>query len=116
MQADRQGPNWSGGLPEGGPPDPTVPMPGVGQAYAFFMTTIRVQVDARSEEVTEVVVDEGLMRQPMLVLGPAGEVVPSEVYDRVVAITASAEWPSWDYGSVRVTGHTNSFTPNDSDG
>jgi hypothetical protein len=101
MQAEPRSPNWSGGLPEGGPPDPTVPVPDAGRVYAYFMTTIRVEVDAGSEVVTEAVVDEGLMQQPTLVLGPAGEAVPAAVRDRVASITARAEWPSWDYGSVR---------------
>ena len=51
-------PNWSGGLPDHGPPDPTIPLDSDGPVYAFFVTTVRVEVDARSEDVTEVLVDE----------------------------------------------------------
>ncbi len=94
-------PSWSAGLPDHGPPDPTIPLDADGPVYAFFMTTVRVEVDARSEEVTEVLVDEGTMRQPTLVLRADGGAVTERERDRVAWITSRSEWPSWDYGSVR---------------
>lgn len=89
------------GLPDHGPPDPTIPLDTDGPVYAFFMTTIRVELDPRSEGVTEVLVDEGTMRQPTLVLRADGGPVTEHERDRAAWITSTAEWPSWDYGTVR---------------
>ncbi len=71
-----------------------------GSLYAYFSTTIRVEVDPHTEEVVEVLIDEDLMRQPTMVLGLDGGPVPEAVRDHVASITSVAEWPSWDYGSV----------------
>lgn len=73
---------------------------GDGPMYAYFATTIRVEVDPFTEEVVEVVVDESLMRQPTQVLGVDGGPVTEAVRDQVASITSVAEWPTWDYGSV----------------
>lgn len=94
-------PNWSTGLPDNGPPDATIPLDTDGPVYAFFMTTVRVEVDPRTEEIIEVLVDEGTMRQPTLVLRADGGAVTERERDRVAWISSRSEWPSWDYGQVR---------------
>lgn len=72
-----------------------------GPVYAFFMATIRVEIDPLEEAVTEVVVDEASMEQPTLVVGPEGEPVSDARRDHAATIVSRAEWPSWDYGSAR---------------
>lgn len=96
-------PSWSADLPRGGPGPPGTPVDGDGPMYAFFMTTIRVEVDPRTEEVTEVLVDEDSMQQPTLVLRTSGGAVTPDEHQRVAWITSRSEWPSWDYGSVRAS-------------
>ncbi len=58
-------------------------------------------MDARSEEVTEVLVDDGPMRQPTLVLRADGGAVTERERDRVAWITPCSERPRGDDGSVR---------------
>jgi hypothetical protein len=94
-------PDGSAGLPEQGPPDPGTPLDVDGPLYAFFMTTIRVEVDPGAEEVAEVLVDEGTMRHPTLIVRADGGPVTEPERERVAWITSRSEWPSWDYGSVR---------------
>ena len=76
-------------------PDGTMPI------YAFFMTTIRVEIDLDQGAVTEVVVDEGSMEVPTLVVDRDGRPIAAETLVAVRRIADTAEWPSWDYGSAR---------------
>ena len=69
--------------------------------YAFFMTTIRVEIDLAEQSVTEVVVDEGTMEVPTLIVDSDGFPVTAETKAAARWIADPAEWPSWDYGSAR---------------
>lgn len=97
--ADR--PNWSQTLPERGPGDLGAVSDDAGPVYAFYMATIRVEVDPRSEEVTEVLVDEGTMEHPTMIARDDGSSLTGLDRDRVAVILSRAEWPTWDYGSAR---------------
>jgi hypothetical protein len=69
--------------------------------YAFYMTTIRVEVDLDEGSVTEVVVDEASMDVPTLVVDRDGRAIAAETVAAARFIADTAEWPSWDYGSAR---------------
>jgi len=69
--------------------------------YAFSMTTIRVEIDLDEGSVTGVVVDEGSMEVPTLVVDVDGRPIAAETVSAVRRIADTAEWPSWDYGSAR---------------
>jgi hypothetical protein len=69
--------------------------------YAFYMTTIRVEIDLDEGAVTEVVVDEGSMEVPTLVVDRDGRAIAAETLATVRRIADTTEWPSWDYGSAR---------------
>lgn len=58
MTAEPQDPNWSHRLPDRGPGELGPIEEDGGPVFAFYMTTVRVEVDPRSEEVIEVIVDE----------------------------------------------------------
>jgi hypothetical protein len=72
-----------------------------GPVYAFYFATIRVEIDPRDEWVNEVLVDEGSMAVPTLVVEADGRPLTGAARDAAVAIASHAEWPSWDYGSTR---------------
>jgi hypothetical protein len=72
-----------------------------GPVYAFYFATIRVEIDPRDESVNEVLVDEGSMADPALIVGADGIPLTGAERDAAVAIASHAEWPSWDYGSTR---------------
>lgn len=69
--------------------------------YAFYFATIRVEIDPRDESVNEVLVDEGSMADPTLIVEADGRPLIGAARDAAVAIASHAEWPSWDYGSTR---------------
>lgn len=69
--------------------------------YAFYTTTIRVEIDLDKGLVTEVVVDEASMEVPMLVVDRDGRPIAAETATAARWIADTAEWPSWDYGSAR---------------
>ncbi len=69
--------------------------------YAFYMATIRVEIDPHYEAVTDVLVDEGTMMHPTLIARVDGTTVTGTERDLAEAILSRAEWPSWDYGSAR---------------
>ena len=96
-----QEPNWSARMPEHGPGQRGF-MPGDDRPlYAFYMATIRVEIDPHDEAVTDVLVDEGTMMHPTLIARADGTTVSGAERDRAEAILSRAEWPSWDYGSAR---------------
>jgi hypothetical protein len=72
-----------------------------GPVYAFYFATIRVEIEPGDESVTEVLVDEGSMALPTLIVGADGIPLTGADRDAAVAIASHAEWPSWDYGSTR---------------
>lgn len=69
--------------------------------YAFYSTTIRVEIDLDEGSVTEVVVDEASMAVPLLVVDRDGRSIAAESVAAARRIADTAEWPSWDYGSAR---------------
>lgn len=69
--------------------------------YACYMTTIRVEIDLAEGSVAEVVVDDGSMEVPTLVVDRDGRPITSEMLATVRWIADTSEWPSWDYGSAR---------------
>lgn len=101
MTSEPQEPNWSHRLPDRGPGKPGPIEDEDAPVFAFYMTTIRAEVDPRTEEVIEVIVDEGLMGQPTLVTRLDGSIISGADRDRVDAILSRAEWPTWDYGTTR---------------
>ena len=101
MTSEPQGPNWSRHLPVQGPGDLGPVQDEDAPVFAFYMTTVRVEVDPRSEEVIEVIVDEGPMGQPTMVTRLDGSIISGADRDRVNAILSRAEWPTWDYGTAR---------------
>lgn len=100
MTTDPRHPNWSRRLPEHGPGDLGPVEDGDGSVFAFYMAAIRVEVDPRTEEVIEVIVDEGTMAQPTMIARLDGSVINGADRDRVNAILSRAEWPTWDYGTT----------------
>lgn len=94
-------PNWSQRLPERGPGDLGSVEGDDGPVFAFYMTAVRVEVDPRTEEVIEVIVDEGTMEHPTMVARRDGSAIVGVERDRVGAILSRAEWPTWDYGTAR---------------
>lgn len=96
-----QRPNWSERMPEHGPGQHRETFGGDEPIYAFYLATIRVEIDPREEAVTDVLVDEGTMSHPALIAQADGTAVTGADRDRVEAILSTAEWPSWDYGSAR---------------
>ena len=96
-----QDPNWSARMPEHGPGRRS-PVSGDDRPiFAFYMATIRVEIDPHDEAVTDVLVDEGTMMHPTLIAGADGTMVTGTERDRAEVILSTAEWPSWDYGSAR---------------
>ena len=94
-------PNWSRRLPERGP-GALGPMPeGGGPVFALYLAAVRVEVDPDTEEVIEVIVDEATMEEPAMVARYDGSTVAGADRDRVRAVLARSEWPSWDYGTAR---------------
>lgn len=94
-------PNWSRHLPVRGPGD-LGPIEGEeAPVFAFDMTAVRVEVDPRTEEVIEVIVDEGTMERPMMVARPDGSVISGADRNRVNVILSRAERPTWDFGTTR---------------
>lgn len=69
--------------------------------YAFYSTTIRVEIDLDEGSVTEVVVDEASMDVPLLVVDGDGGPIAAETVAAAQWIADTSEWPSWDYGSAR---------------
>lgn len=82
MPTEPQSPNWSRRLPDRGPgglgpiEDDDAPV------FAFYMTAVRVEVDPRTEEVIEVIVDEGTMEQPTMVARLDGSAIGGVDRDR----------------------------------
>ncbi len=101
MPTEQERPNWSRRLPERGPGDLGPISEEEGPVFAFYMTAVRVEVDPRTEEVIEVIVDEGTMEQPTMVSLADGSPVVGADRDRVSAILSRSEWPTWDYGTAR---------------
>lgn len=101
MAAEEQSPNWVRHLPERGPGDLGPMEDSDGPVFAFYMTAVRVEVDPRTEEVIEVIVDERTMERPTMVAHLDGSVISGADRDRVTAILSRAEWPTWDYGTAR---------------
>lgn len=100
MTAEPQDPNWSHRLPDRGPGELGPIGDDGGPVFAFYMTAVRVEVDPRSEEVIEVIVDEGPMGQPTMVTRLDGSIISGADRDRVSAVFSRAEWPTGDYGTV----------------
>ena len=98
-----QEPNWSARMPEHGPGHRSSASDGDRPLYAFYMATIRVEIDPLDGSVTDVLVDEGTMMHPTLIARADGTTVTGGERDRAEAIRilSTAEWPSWDYGSAR---------------
>lgn len=94
-------PNWSERLPERGPGDVSPIADDEEPVYAFYLATIRVEVDSRSQEVIEVIVDEGTMEQPTFIARSDGRPIIGADRDRIGSILSRAEWPTWDYGSAK---------------
>lgn len=101
MTAEAQSPNWGRRLPERSPGDLGPMDEGDGPVFAFYMTAVRVEVDPRTDEVIEVIVDERTMEQPTMVARLDGSAIVGADRDRVNAILSRSEWPTWDYGSAR---------------
>jgi len=101
MPTRPQRPNWSYRLPERGPGDLGPIEDEAGSVFAVYMTAVRVEVDPQTEEVIEVIVDEGTMAQPSMVTRLDGSIISGADRDRVNAILSRAEWPTWDYGTAR---------------
>lgn len=101
MTSEPQEPNWSHRLPDRGPGKPGPIEDEDAPVFAFYMTAVRVEVDPRTEEVIEVIVDEGTMEQPTMVARMDGSVISGADRDRVNAILSRSEWPTWDYGTAR---------------
>lgn len=101
MTTEPQGPNWSHRLPERGPVDLGPIEDEDASVFAFYMTTIRVEVDPRTEEVIEVIVDQRTMEQPTMVARLDGSAIVGEDRNRVNAVLSRSEWPTWDYGLAR---------------
>ncbi len=93
-------PNWSERMPDHGPGQHHEALAGDEPLYAFYFATIRVEIDPREQAVTDVLVDEGTMADPVLIARADGTAVAGAERRRVEAIL-STEWPSWDYGSAR---------------
>jgi hypothetical protein len=72
-----------------------------GPVYAFYFATIRVEIDPRDESVNEVLVDEGSMAVPTVIVEADGRPLTGAARAAAMAIASHAEWPSWDYGSTR---------------
>lgn len=100
MTAEPQHPNWSHRLPDRGPGELGSIEDDGGPVFAFYMTAVRVEVDPRTEEVIEVIVDVGTMEHPMVARRGGSAIVGVDL-DRVSAVLSRAEWPTWDYGTVR---------------
>jgi hypothetical protein len=88
-------------MPDRAPGDPGAWSGGDQPLFAFYMATIRVEIDPRDGAVTDVLVDEGTMAHPTLVARADGTTVTGIERVRAEAVLSSAEWPSWDYGSAR---------------
>lgn len=101
MTTNSQDPNWSRRLPGRGPGDLEPVANQDAPVFAFYMTAVRVEVDPLTEEVIEVIVDEGTMERPTMVSRLDGSVVSGSDRDRLTAILSRAEWPTWDYGTAR---------------
>lgn len=102
MSSSEQRPKWSGGLPDRGPGGPVESADGMpGPMYAFYMPTIRVEIDPVDQTVTEVLVDEGTMERPTLIVRDDGQPIADAFRSQAGEILSRAEWPTWDYGFAR---------------
>lgn len=96
-----QEPNWSTRMPEQSPGHRSFASGDDRPLYAFYIATIRVEIDPHDDTVAEVLVDEGTMMHPTLIERVDGTTVTGTERNRAEAILSTAEWPSWDYGSAR---------------